>query len=113
MFERGKIILVPFPFTNLSATKVRPALIVSSDTRASDVIVVFITSVLTPHRQRTHVVVRDEDPKFGKTGLRITSIIRCEKLATLDRRIVLGELGSLDPALMRKTNIALRHALGL
>jgi len=41
MFERGTIILVPFPFTDLSGTKVRPALMVSHRLHGEDVVVVF------------------------------------------------------------------------
>ncbi|MDW8365853.1 MAG: type II toxin-antitoxin system PemK/MazF family toxin [Abditibacteriales bacterium] len=31
-FERGDVVLVPFPFADLTTTKARPAVIVSSDT---------------------------------------------------------------------------------
>lgn len=46
-FNKGDVILIPFPFTDLSATKQRPALIVSSDqfnNKHNDVIVMAISS---------------------------------------------------------------------
>ena len=44
--RRGDFVLVPFPFTDLSHQKVRPAVIVSADPQALDVILAFVTSVL-------------------------------------------------------------------
>ena len=34
-FQRGDIVLIPFPFTDLSATKTRPAVIISSSVLSS------------------------------------------------------------------------------
>ena len=44
MYKKGSIILVPFPFTDLSGNKVRPAVIISDGKVGNDVVVVFITS---------------------------------------------------------------------
>ncbi len=41
---RGDIVLVSFPFTDLTARKVRPAVIVSPDPQGLDVLVAFISS---------------------------------------------------------------------
>ncbi|MGH7968337.1 MAG: type II toxin-antitoxin system PemK/MazF family toxin, partial [Limisphaerales bacterium] len=46
-YKRGEVVLVPFPFTNLSSTKQRPALVVSADAFNAvrdDVLVAAITS---------------------------------------------------------------------
>ena len=50
LYRRGDIILVPFPFTDLSSSKRRPALVVSPDDfngRLQDLVVIAITSQLT------------------------------------------------------------------
>lgn len=110
MFERGKLVLVPFPFTDLTAQKVRPALIVSrSRARASDVIVVFVTSRPAKRGDRTAVPLAVSP----ENGLKADSVLRCDKLATLDRRVVLGEIGQLSGPLLSKANRALSFALGL
>lgn len=45
--KRGTIILTPFPFTDLTTNKVRPALIVSSNRRkGKDIIITFITTAI-------------------------------------------------------------------
>ncbi len=113
MFERGKIILVPFPFTDLSSQKIRPAVIIScAFAESPDTIVAFISSI--PFRKsRFHVSLPNTHSDFKKTGLKASSTIRCDKIATLDKKIVLGEVGILSKSLLKKMNTALASALGL
>lgn len=114
MFERGKVVLVPFPFTDLSSQKVRPAIIVSRPSvTPSDVIVVFVSSVLPQRPAKTEIVVRAEESDFSKTGLKISSVIKCHKIATLDRRIILGELGEVSPSLQKHIDAGLLVSLDL
>src|SRR3954447_2128674 len=98
MCEFGSIILVPFPFTDLTSTKVRPALVVSQPGKAPrDVVVCFITSRLEPGL--THALLLK---RTATSGLKVPSLVRFDKIATLDRRIILGELGRMDPRVLRK-----------
>lgn len=114
MFERGKIVLVPFPFTDLSAQKVRPALILSEPMRVRNhVIVAFITSKTIQREPRGSVVIKHETAGFEQTGLKVSSLVRCDKIATLDKQIVLGEIGSCPAPIMKKINTALLFTLGL
>ena len=49
-YKRGDIVLVPFPFTDLTSSKKRPALVISPDSfnsQQQDLVVVAITSQLT------------------------------------------------------------------
>lgn len=112
MFERGRIVLVPFPFTDLRSQKVRPAVIVSlGRSPQNDVVVAFVSSVISKSPQI--VPVPKTHPAFKTTGLKVSSVIRCDKLATLDCRIVLGEIGTLPTPLRRQMDSCLRRALGL
>ena len=112
MHEKGKIILVPFPFTDLSASKVRPAVIVSDFLRGEDVIVAFISS-LRKKPQKTDIVLKNSDSNFYKTGLKADSIIKVGKLATLDRKIVLGEIGEVGRDIEREINKKIKVLFGL
>ena len=48
--KRGTVILTPFPFTDLTGNKVRPAIIISVDDRqGNDVIIIFVSSVFREH----------------------------------------------------------------
>ena len=85
---KGDIVLITFPFSDLSGTKLRPAIVLfQNDT---DVPVCFITSKL------------DWKGEFDMTlnpsvenGLRKKSLIRVAKIATLDKSFAKGLLGRL------------------
>ena len=47
LLRQGDVVLVPFPFADLSGRKMRPAVIVSGDPQRFELTVAFITSVLT------------------------------------------------------------------
>ena len=97
MYKPGTIILTPFPFSNLAKSKVRPALIISQeDSRLNAVIVCFITS--NPKIGK-HAVRIEKSPQ---TGLKISSVVRFDKIATLEKNIILGELGKVDDDFFQK-----------
>jgi len=93
--SRWDIVLVPFPFTDVTTSKKRPALVVSPDSYNSgpDVIIAFITSQLnTPRRAGDHLII-----DWQTCGLPKPSQLRM-KLATISRRIVIKKLGHLTAA---------------
>ena len=113
--KRGTIILTPFPFTDLTKNKVRPALVVSSNKRNdNDVIIAFISSVLDSiNLKETDILLDSKETSFKETGLKSTSIIRTDKLATIDKKIILGELGNINSDLKRKVDKYLMLVLDL
>lgn len=95
MYEFGKVVLVPFPFTDLSSSKLRPGLILSKSSKeSSDIILAFITSQRIDNE--SCFFVSRENPSFKYTGLKTDSFIRFDKIATLSKNIILGEIGELD-----------------
>ena len=94
-YRRGDIVLVPFPFTDLSSTKKRPALVVSPDSfneHAQDVVLVAITS----QPSDSHVVALDEhDYVDGK--LPLTSFVKVPKLFTTHPTLVLKKICAIKP----------------
>ena len=92
MFSFGSIVLTRFPFTDLSGDKRRPALVVSRDNgRRTDLVVCFITSV-----PRSGPDMAPIEPTPG-TGLKVSSVVRFDKLATLDLGVIAGKLGDAPP----------------
>ena len=90
----GAIVLTDFPFTDLSATKRRPALVVSTgNDRRTDVVVAYITSVPLAAQLDAAPIA----PTPGN-GLKVPSMVRFDKLATLDTGILAGRIGFADPA---------------
>ncbi len=113
MYKFGTIVLIPFPFTDLTSTKLRPALIISrTDPKGEDIVVVFITSRNFSHQGRTHFALTMDNTHFAKTGLKTDSIFRCDKIATLSKKLILGELGALHPSLLKKVEIKLNASFG-
>ncbi len=114
-YRRGDIVLVPFPFTDFKSHKVRPAVIISSKiSRRGDVIVAFISSVLPFDRQEENaVVLESSDSVFMKTGLKMTSVFRMDKLITLHFSLILRHLGHAPTSLQKKLDHALFKTLGL
>lgn len=89
MFDFGAIVLARFPFTDLSGGKRRPALVVSRDNSLrKDVVVCFITSVPRSGPDMAPIVANAE------TGLKTASVVRFDKLATLEKSVFTGRLGS-------------------
>ncbi len=113
--KRGKIVLTPFPFTDLTNSKVRPALIVSmSSTGSRDVILAFISTVFdSGNVPPTDELLLDSDAEFALTGLKKSSVFKMNKLATIERSILLGELGEISETFQHKLDTKLKLALEL
>ena len=87
MFSFGDIVLVHFPFTDLSGGKRWPALVVSKHGNDADLIVCFIISVQRSGPET--VSIRPE----AMTGLKQLSVVRFDKIATLNTSLVTGRIG--------------------
>lgn len=94
---KDKIVAIPFPFTNLSGAKVRPALVIYE--RHEDVIVAFISSKIPAELYDVDILVTDKMACFTRTGLKTNSVIQLNKLATIDKSLIEGEFGEIDSRL--------------
>ena len=113
MFKFGTIVLVPFPFTDLTSTKVRPALIVSKTSPdARDLILAFITSRTHGLNADGKFLLETDHKYFKQTGLKVDSLIRFDKLATLSKKIILGELGTLHKDVLKKAKPSFQDVFG-
>ena len=110
--KRGDIVLVPFPFTDLTSSKVRPAVIVSADPQGEDIIIAFISSVLTPSRNVDFLLAAD-NPDFRETGLKKDSLFKMDKLLSIHKGLILRYLGRISVGIQQKLNERLKAALGL
>lgn len=94
-YEQRDILLIPFPFTDLSAVKKRPVLVLSKDIdnrSTEDLITCGITSHIS---DRAHsVLISEKNLEDG--ALPIESSIKVDKLFTVERSIVIKKLGKLD-----------------
>ncbi len=98
---KGDIVLITFPFTDLSGSKLRPAVILT-DTNL-DLTVSFITTQVQ-WQESTDVILL---PNLTNR-LKRQSLIRTSKIATLDRSLVKGLLGRLTPNELTELNNKLK-----
>ena len=92
----GQILLVEYPFTDDSGSKMRPALAVSGDeyNKGEDIIVVPISSAPDPADPHAFLIP-DTAPCFEETRLRQTSSVKWTKPLTIAKRVVRRRLGRL------------------
>ncbi|WP_418887035.1 type II toxin-antitoxin system PemK/MazF family toxin [Gloeobacter morelensis] len=113
MLVKGDVVLVPFPFTDLTQTKIRPAVVLWSSPSNMDTLLCFVTSQLSVPALPSDVLIEETEPEFASTGLRVSSRIRTLRMMSLDRGLVLRRLGTLGPQTLQQVNIVLKQALQL
>ncbi|PIU56113.1 MAG: hypothetical protein COS87_03120 [Chloroflexi bacterium CG07_land_8_20_14_0_80_45_17] len=103
---KGKIVLVPFPFTDLTAAKLRPALVIYEGEK--DVVLAFLSSKVPSELSDADVLVTKN---HTEAGLKVDSVIKLDKIATVLKDLIVGELGELDEELRSKVNRKLKKML--
>src|SRR3954468_20448147 len=110
-YSFGDVVLVPFPFTDQTASKKRPAVVVSADAyhqRRPDVIVMAVTTqILRPAGPLGEVLIGD----WQGAGLPKASLIK-PVIATIEQRLILKRLGALKGADVQALCSVLRRILG-
>lgn len=114
MIKRGEIVLLSFPFTDLQTTKVRSALVVSSDSfniTGKDAVFIFITS--KQYNDPYDIWLDKRAPSFRSTRLKVSSTLRTSKIMCLQQGLVKRRLGYLDKETFQKVEQALMSLLSL
>ncbi|MFH0869210.1 MAG: type II toxin-antitoxin system PemK/MazF family toxin [archaeon] len=96
MTLQREIVLVPFPFSDQTGNKVRPALVLSKDSfnsKSKDTIICGITSNLS--KDFYSVLISPKDLEEGRIE---TSIAKVENLAKIEQRLVIKKIGKLNTA---------------
>lgn len=104
--KKGDIVLIPFPFTDLTGNKLRPALVLARNLK--DITVAFITSQIE--------LLNDFDITIKpnrNNGIKKVSIIKLSKLATLEYSLAVGKLGEVDNYKLLEINDKLKIYLDL
>ena len=104
--KKGDVILIPFPFTDLKGSKIRPAVVLNN--YQFDVTICFITSELKWKTEYDISVFPSES-----NGLKVPSLIRVGKIATIDSDLVIGELGELSDIEIIELNKGLKKMFQL
>jgi len=91
MFKRGELLLVPFPFTDLSAAKRRPVVALTASDNYGD----FIALPVTSRPQTRHgIPLASADLVRGR--LPAPSWIRTDRIVTLNGTLVVKSIGQVN-----------------
>lgn len=112
MLKQGDIILIPVPFTDLTSQKKRPAVIISTtayNEKNDDIVVVALTSNVED--RDFSIILTTEDLEQG--SLKVTSMVRADKIYTLSKSIVLKTFGQVKPDILSKIRDAVLKLINL
>lgn len=101
IYKRGDVVLVPFPFTDLTSSKRRPALIISSEAFNSthdDVVVIGITSQIPACLGEDEYLI--PTPVLLPGGLPKASLIKLSKVVTLHQHLIVKRLGTIPGSVL-------------
>ena len=111
---RHKVILVTFPFDDLTGTKVRPAVCLTDAIGPHrHVTLAFITSVVPVQLEPTDLLLQPGSADFARTGLKVSSALRLHRVVTVSSAIIQRQLGVLTPNLQAQVQQRLRALYAL
>jgi mRNA interferase MazF len=106
---KHKVVLLPFPFDDLSSSKVRPAVCLTNVIGPHNhIVLAFITSRIPSTLLPTDFVIDATDPDFADTGLRVASTVQLHRLMTVTTTLIRRELGVLPVRLQAEVERRLR-----
>ncbi len=112
-FERGDVVLVLFPHSNLRTAKLRPVLVVQASnlqTGLPQLIVAMVTGQMSRAGHPSRITILLSTPEGRQSGLLTDSVVMTDNLATVFESEIRRKIGRLP---MREVGTALRHTLGL
>ena len=105
-FIKGDIVVIPFPFSDLSGSKRRPTLVLA-DLPGNDIILCQITSqqIKNPYS----VAINSND--FLTGSLPVSSNIRPTRIFTADKNIIVRKAGTIKPVIIAQVSKVLLNLL--
>jgi mRNA interferase MazF len=111
---KGKVVLVPFPFDDLSSTKVRPAVCLTDPIGPHrHVVLAFISSHIPSDLLETDLVLDTSREDFSRTGLKVSSALRLHRLMTVTTSLIQRDIGELSTSMVNELNNKLKKLFGL
>ena len=112
--QRKDVVLVDFPFTDGSGSKVRPALVIQNDRDNNRLVNTIVAQISgTTHRalEPTQAFIDLKTPDGKLSGLRFDSVVNCANVVTLELSLVHRKLGELSDTMMNQVDLAIKEAL--
>jgi len=97
MFEQGNVILIPFPYSDLTGSKKRPALIISnSNLKGEDKICCLITS----NNPKDGILISKNSFNLGE--LPFKSWVKPHRIFTIDEKIIIRKLAKVKSDFLKQ-----------
>lgn len=110
----GEIYLANFPFGGGSGMKLRPVLTLTEPLGSvPEILVAYISSVIPPDLLPSDILIDPNVPDFAGANLKLASLLRLHKLATIHSRSLVRRLGALPAPAMTTVSARLRDMLRL
>ena len=94
---KDSIVLVPFPFDDFSAIKVRPAISLTSEIgKYEHIIIALISSKIPDDLNESDLVIKINTDDWIGTGLTVDSVIRLHKIVTIPKSLIKRRLGTIN-----------------
>ncbi|WP_262249070.1 type II toxin-antitoxin system PemK/MazF family toxin [Parapedobacter soli] len=103
-FIKGDIVVIPFPFSDLSGSKRRPAYVLT-DLGGDDIILCQITSQIRDDEFSINLGASD----FREGSLPVASRIRPTRIFTADKRIIARKAGTVNEDVKKRVSAMLRQ----
>jgi len=102
----GDLVLIPFPFSELSQVKVRPAVVITeTKDKFKDLVVSAISSVVPSKITEREFII----PTSVKNNLRVKSVVKADRIVTVKKEKVIAVMGKLtDTELSKFKSILLK-----
>ena len=111
---RFKVVLVPFPYDDLSGTKVRPAVCLTDIMGIHrHVVIAFITSTVPTTLEPTDILLIPGTLDFARTGLRVQSALRLHRMVTVSTSLIRRQLGVILPGIQAQVKLCLQTLFAL
>jgi mRNA interferase MazF len=115
--SRGDVVLLDFPFSDASGSKVRPAVVVQDNPlnrRLTSTIVVLVSKTIhRARRESTQFLIEASSPEGRAAGLHFNSAVLCTHLYTVHEKFINHRIGRLPASLLPNLNASLKAALGI
>jgi mRNA interferase MazF len=94
----GDIVLIRYPQTDLAEGKLRPALVVAvAPGRHTDLLLALITSRTYQAVPKFDEIINPSDSDYAATGLKVRSVVRLARLASVEPSVITARLGQVSP----------------
>jgi mRNA interferase MazF len=112
--QRGEIYLASFPFGDVPGMKLRPVLLLTESVGPNrEILVAYISSVVPSALLPSDILLDSNQPETQTTNLKVTSVLRLHKLATIHGTSVRRHLGKIAPATAEEVSAKLKVLLHL